>query len=129
MAVGALFDVISAEVRPSGALAGEVGVRAFRELVLPMFTLVPADAATLPPARAEWARTTGRTALTALERAFCSSYAQLSSILDEVMALLVRCLQQRHVGKLAHTAAEALLHLVKETGSTQETWRRSCRAH
>ena len=30
VAVCALFDVISAEVRPSGALAGEVGVRTFR---------------------------------------------------------------------------------------------------
>jgi len=45
-----------------------------------------------------------------------------------VMALLVRCLQQRAHPPLAHVAAEALLHLVKETGVnfSQETWASVC---
>jgi len=40
----------------------------------------------------------------------------------------VRCLQQTHTPPLAHAAAEALLHLVKETGASfsQETWKSVC---
>eukprot|EP00322_Chrysochromulina_rotalis_P028792 CAMPEP_0115876024 /NCGR_PEP_ID=MMETSP0287-20121206/25427_1 /TAXON_ID=412157 /ORGANISM="Chrysochromulina rotalis, Strain UIO044" /LENGTH=327 /DNA_ID=CAMNT_0003331361 /DNA_START=15 /DNA_END=998 /DNA_ORIENTATION=- len=49
-------------------------------------------------------------------------------VLDDLIALLVRCLQQKHTPPLAHTAAEALLHLVKETGASfsQETWASVC---
>jgi len=45
-----------------------------------------------------------------------------------VIALLVRCLQQRQHGGLAHVAAESLLHLVRETGASfsQETWASVC---
>ena len=101
----------------------------FRQLLLPMFGAVPAEpeAAVTPP-QLDWLRTTGKAALAALERAFCSSYGALSSLLDDVMALLVRCLQQRAHPPLAHVAAEALLHLVKETGVnfSQETWASVC---
>jgi hypothetical protein len=49
-------------------------------------------------------------------------------LLDELVTLLVRCLQQTHTPALAHTAAEALLHLVKETGAafSQDTWKSVC---
>ena len=78
---------------------------------------------------AAWLGSTGLSCLNAAERCFCSAYALLGSeLLDALVALLVRCLQQQHTPSLAHVAAEALLHLVKETGTSfsQETWASVC---
>jgi len=124
-----LSSVLAAELGPSGALRGAYGVRAFRELLLPMLDVVPLDAeAALTADQLQWVRETGLSVLSTLERAFCSAYEQLSELLDDVIALLVRCLQQRQHGGLAHVAAESLLHLVRETGASfsQETWASVC---
>jgi brefeldin A-inhibited guanine nucleotide-exchange protein len=125
-----LFATISAQVTPGGALAGELGVRTFREILLPIFSELPepSDTDTQPTAAAlDWMRGTGVAALALLERTFCTAFGEVGEMLEEVIALLVRCLQQRS-GGLAHVAAEALLHLVKETGAnfSQETWASVC---
>ena len=39
-------------------------------------------------------------------------------MLDELVNLLIRCLQQQTAPQLAHVAAESLLHLVQETGAS-----------
>lgn len=126
-AVTALFEIVNRFV--SGSIASGDLERVFRQLLLPMFAVVPADAeAPVTSTALEWLQTTAVTALPALERLFCSSYSQLSSMLDEIMTLLVHSLQQRVHAPLAHVAAEALLHLVKETGVnfSQETWASVC---
>ena len=92
----------------------------------------PPRAAPAPPpsgADGEWLASTGLAALAAAERCFCGAWSLLGSeLLDGLVALLVRCLQQRHTPSLAHVAAEALLHLVKETGASfsQDTWASVC---
>jgi len=128
-ALTGLFDTVNLELAPGGALCGDLGDRVFRQLLLPMFAAVPSDPeAPVSPANLDWLQTTGRPALTALERTFCAAYSQFAPLLDDVMALLVRCLQQRQHPPLAHATAEALLHLVKETGAnfSHETWASVC---
>merc|ERR1712224_961436 len=88
-----------------------------------------ATAPTLSSEDAVWLGSTGLSALAAAERCFCSAWALLGSeLLDALVVLLVRCLQQQHTPSLAHVAAEALLHLVKETGAqfSQDTWASVC---
>ena len=139
-----LFGVLNVELAPGGALLrAELGAAAFREHVLPLFARVPADdelarpgaseagaaAARLPRREAEWLAGTGAQALAQAERCYCAASAALGpEALDEVVVLLVRCLQQRHTPVLAHVAAEGLLHLCKSTGASfsQETWTSVC---
>lgn len=124
-----LFEIVSAELGEGGALRTSLAERTFRDLLIPIFTFVPADPEVqLPQQQLEWLRTTGLFVLEKIEQSFCASFGQLSSLLDDVMALLVRCLQHRQQGGLAQTAANSLLHLVKETGChfNQETWASVC---
>lgn len=131
-ALTSLFGVLEAELAAGGALHGPFGLRVFGQLVLPIFDALPAEAATssLAPAQAAWVENTGLPALAALERAFCGAGALLAPLLDDVIALLVRCLQQPHHPGLARVAAESLLQLVRETGASfsQETWALVCAA-
>ena len=134
----ALFAILTAQLSPDGALHGELGRSAFKSFVLGLFDeRVPpeTDASTGAPSSAPnpediaWLGSTGLSALAAAERCFCSAYDVLGSgLLDQLVALLVRCLQQKHTPSLAHVAAEALLHLVKETGASfnQDTWASVC---
>ena len=137
-AMQALFAILTAQLSPDGALHGELGRSAFKSFVLGLFDeRVPpeTDASTGAPSSAPntediaWLGSTGLSALAAAERCFCSAYDVLGSgLLDQLVALLVRCLQQKHTPSLAHVAAEALLHLVKETGASfnQDTWASVC---
>jgi len=156
-ALQALFGVLSEQLAADGALHGELGRVAYCTFVLSMFEqrvseLAHANAPDSTPtvesgtgdelvgkaARpsnvpsdddAAWLGTTGLTALGAAERCFCGACTLLGpKVLDALVALLVRCLQQQYTPALAHVAAEALLHLVKETGASfnQETWASVC---
>jgi hypothetical protein len=92
----------------------------------------PPSSSSSPPvgkAHAAWLSGQGLSFLTAAERCFCGSCALLGpAMLDGLISVLVRCLQQRVAPTLAPVAAEALLHLVKETGASfsQETWASVC---
>lgn len=129
-ALKALSDVFAAELREGGALGGPFGVRVFRELGLAMMdgALLRDAENALSPAQIEWVQDTGLAVVSGLERALCAAYAMLADELDDLIALLVRCLHQRQHGGLAHVAAESLLHLVRETGAnfSQETWASIC---
>ena len=125
----ALFEIFTAELGSSGALRGDLGLRVFKELVLPIFDGTPLESeAPLSDGQLGWLHETGIKTLVQTERAFCAVHTQLYPLLDELIALLVRCLSQHHYGALAHAAAEALLHLVRETGAnfSQETWALVC---
>lgn len=133
--VQALFDMLDNELSAAGAPSLEWRARAFREVLLPIFDVIPQEVdAVLSKQAAEWASGTGLGALQAIERSYCAAYRERSpsvstpELLEEVVALLVRCLQQRHTPALAHVAAEAFLHLVKETGASfsQEAWTSVC---
>lgn len=129
IALAGLFEIVNTEIASGGALSGELGEQVFRQLLLPMFAAVPVEPeAAVTAVQLAWLQTTASPAITSLERTFCAAYSLLSSSLDDVMALLVHCLQQRHHPPLAHVAAEALLHLVKETGVnfSQATWASVC---
>lgn len=133
VALTSFFGVLEAELAPGGVLHGPLGLKAFRELALPIFDAVqPAaeqgGAAAISPAQAAWFEGTGLPALTALERAFCRSSVLLAPLLDDVIALFVRCLQQPHHPRLSRAAAESLLHVVRQTGASfsQETWALVC---
>ena len=105
-----------------GAFDGEAGVRAFRELLLPLLT-PPSP----PSEQADaWSRTTGVAAVGVVERLFCAAHAQLDGLLEDVVAQLVTLLGCKH--GLAQAAAESLLHLVKATGASfeQDTWTSIC---
>ena len=124
-----LFDIVQKQLAEGGALEGELAERAFRDVLLPIFAMVPADPETqLLPAELEWLGGTGLAALQKIEESFCTAYGQVSTLLEDVMALLVRCLQQRQHGAMAQVAANSLLHLVEETGChfSQETWTSVC---
>ena len=125
-ALEGLFVIVNAELASGGVLGGELGVRAFQELVLPILAFKFGD----PPSASqlEWVRTTGAAALPAVERAFSGAYELLAPLLDELIGAVVRSLQQPHDAALAHVAAECLLHLVKATGASfsQETWTEVC---
>lgn len=148
-ALQALFTCLNVELTSDGVLSGQLGREAYRAFVLTLFvvlpTVAPADeppgeggeggegvppsTISIEPAAAEWLATTGLAVLAAAERCFCSASNVLGpELLDELITLLVRCLQQRHTPPLAHAAAEALLHLVKETGAafSQGTWASVC---
>ena len=143
----AMFTCLNVELAADGVLHSEMGRQAYRAFVLPMFELLPDEGAEAPaegaegaaaapaaepaltPFAADWLSTTGLAALAAAERCFCGVSSLLGpEVLDELVALLVHCLQQRHTPPLGHAAAEALLHLVKETGASfsQETWASVC---
>eukprot|EP00965_Chrysotila_dentata_P157483 5202958-Pleurochrysis_carterae.AAC.1 len=81
----------------------------------------------LSPAQIEWVQDTGLAVVSGLERALCAAYAMLADELDDLIALLVRCLHQRQHGGLAHVAAESLLHLVRETGANFSARQHSAR--
>lgn len=132
-----LDTILAEELAADGALHGELGRQAYQQFVLRTFDeRLPPDlegAGEVMPAisaeHAEWLGNTGLSALAAAERCFCRSWSLLGSdLLDLLVALLARCLQQRHTPSLAHVAAEALLHLVKETGASfsQDTWASVC---
>jgi brefeldin A-inhibited guanine nucleotide-exchange protein len=145
-ALQAMFTCLNLELGTEGVLQGEVGRSAYRTFVVGMYSVLPVEppavaageaatasapaAAPAPtPEAADWLATTGVAALSESERCFCRhSKALGSGLLDELVTLLVRCLQQTHTPALAHTAAEALLHLVKETGAafSQDTWKSVC---
>ena len=111
-----------------GALDGEFGARVFRELLLPLLGPPAAEQdAASSSAQAAWVRSTGIAAVVAVERLFCAAHAQLDGQLEELVALLVRCLHQRQHG-LAQVAAESLLHLVKVAGASfeRDTWTSIC---
>ena len=108
-----------------GALDGEFGGRAFRELLLPPLT--PPS----PPSEAAdaWCRTTGVAAVATVERLYCAAHASLDGVfLEDVVALLVALLGYKQGHGLAQVAAESLLHLVKATGASfeQDTWTSIC---
>jgi brefeldin A-inhibited guanine nucleotide-exchange protein len=129
VALSAFFGVLEAELAPGGVLHGPLGLKAFRELALPIFDAVqPEPGGAASPGLAAWIEGTGLPALTAIERAFCRSSELLAPLLDDVIALFVRCLQQPHHARLSQAAAASLLHVVRQTGASfsQETWALVC---
>eukprot|EP00967_Tisochrysis_lutea_P123999 scaffold206989_cov27-Tisochrysis_lutea.AAC.2 len=126
--LASLFSLLEAELAPGGALHGPLGVQVFGQLVLPIFEGIQAlsdtSTSSISPMQAGWVDATGLPALGAIERTFCGASELLAPLLDDVIALFVRCLQQPHHPRLSQAAAESLLQVVRQTGASfsQETW-------